>query len=361
MSDDTKETGWKRPTKNTGKIPHANMNKSIFLFLVIVIGIQCASAQDFPQAKITNGLIDAVLYLPDPEKGYYRASRFDWSGVICRLVYKGHNYFDVWNPLLYDPKLHDAIVGPVEEFRLPLRYDEAKVGETFIKIGVGSLNKIQEPSYRFSYTYDIVNGGKWSVQRQKDQVSFTHEFADSSGYSYLYSKTVQLIKGKPVMVLQHSLKNVGKKPIETTVYNHNFFVIDNEPTGPNMRMSFPFNIKVKEDDASLRGFGTVAEIQGKSIVYKRELNKGETVFSGGLQGYKPVPEDYNIKIENVKTGAGVVITGDAAIDKLVYWACSTTACPEPYIKLNVDPGKEIKWKYTYEFFVSGSTPQSLRP
>jgi hypothetical protein len=57
-------------------------------------------------------------------------------------------------------------------------------------------------------------------------------------------------------------------------------------------------------------------------------------------------------IENLKTGAGVKITSDAVIDRLVYWACETTACPEPYIKLSAAPGHEIKWKYTYEFFTT---------
>ena len=39
----------------------------------------------FPQAEISNGQIHAKLYLPDPQKGYYRATRFDWSGVISSL------------------------------------------------------------------------------------------------------------------------------------------------------------------------------------------------------------------------------------------------------------------------------------
>jgi hypothetical protein len=48
--------------------------------------------------------------------GYYRATRFDWSGVVASLEFQGHNYFGVWFPH-YDPKLHDAITGPVEEYR----------------------------------------------------------------------------------------------------------------------------------------------------------------------------------------------------------------------------------------------------
>ena len=327
------------------------MKRVIFLLLTISVFISAARVDDFPQAEITNGLIKARLYLPDPEKGYYRASRFDWSGVTPSLEYKGHNYFDVWNPLPYNPKLNDAIMGPVQEFRLPLGYDDVQVGETFIKIGVGGLKKIPEKSYRFGFTYEIVNPGKWSIKKKKDEVHFTHELIDSSGYSYLYTKTVRLEKGRPVMVLQHSLKNTGTKLIATSVYNHNFFVIDKEPTGPNMKMSVPFNIKVEDKgNGSLRGFGTIAEVQGNSIVYKRELNSNENVFSSGLEGFRNVPEDYNIVIENLKTGAGVKITSDAVMEKMVYWACSTTACPEPYIQLSVAPGKEIKWKYVYEFF-----------
>ena len=154
------------------------------------------------------------------------------------------------------------------------------------------------------------------------------------------------------MVLQHSLKNTGKKLITTSVYDHNFFVIDKEPTGPNMKMTFPFDIKAEDrGNGSLKGFGTIATIQGKSIIYNRGLNKGEQVYSSGLQGFRKVSEDYNITSENIKTGAGVKITSDQVLEKLVYWACPTTACAEPCISLSVAPGKEITWKYNYEFFV----------
>jgi len=320
--------------------------------------VYSVSLEDVPEVEITNGIIKANLYLPDAEKGYYRATRFDWSGVTPNLEYKGHRYFDQWNQSPYNPKLNDAIQGPVQEFA-PLGYDEAKVGETFVKIGVGGLKKIEERSYRYAFTYEIANNGKWTISKKKDRITFTHELNDKSGYSYLYTKTVLLVKGKPLMVLQHRLKNTGKKIIATSVYNHNFFVIDKEPTGPNMKMSFPFDIKAEDmGNGSLKGFGTIATIQGRSIVYNRTLNKGEQVYSSGLKGFRKVPEDYMITSENIKTGAGVKITSDQVLEKLVYWASPTTACAEPYIKLNVEPGQEISWKYNYEFFASDQLAKS---
>src|SRR5450432_3389805 len=115
--------------------------KTICLFLACGPGALVAA--DFPRAEISNGSVRAKLYLPDPDNGYYRATRFDWSGVIASLEYKGHNYFGVWFPR-YDPKINDAITGPVEEYRTgesALGYENAKTGETFIRIGVGVLRK----------------------------------------------------------------------------------------------------------------------------------------------------------------------------------------------------------------------------
>jgi hypothetical protein len=72
-------------------------------------------AADFPQTEISNGSVRAKLYLPDARQGYYRATRFDWSGQIASLEVQGHNYFGQWFDR-YDPKLHDSILDPVEEF-----------------------------------------------------------------------------------------------------------------------------------------------------------------------------------------------------------------------------------------------------
>ena len=36
------------------------------------------------------------------------------------------------------------------------------------------------------------------------------------------------------------LKNTGTKPIDTQVYNHDFFVIDHEVVGPDMVVKFAF-------------------------------------------------------------------------------------------------------------------------
>lgn len=324
------------------------MKKLLFVSCILFSLSSAIFFSDFPQADIKNEFVKTKLYLPDAEKGYYQGTRFDRSGVIASLEYQGHNYFGPWFDK-YDPKIHDAISGPVEEFTV-LDYEEAKPGDTFLKIGVGTLRKPDDAEYAFSKTYEIVDPGKWSVNKKSDRVEFVHELKDAAGYSYLYRKVVRLIKGKPQLVLEHSLKNTGKKSIATSVYNHNFFTIDNQPTGPGIEIKFPFNVR-----ATGKGFGDIVQVSNNKITYSRPLKKGEQVFSSGLQGFSDSVKDYDFRIENHKSGAGVRITSDQPLLKIVYWACSTTSCPEPYIQLHAEPGQEIRWKIFYEFYTFPKT------
>jgi hypothetical protein len=301
------------------------------------------STTDMPYAEISNGLVKAKLYLPDMERGYYQATRFDWAGVISELEFMGHSYFEQWFPK-YDPKIHDAILGPVDSFS-EIGFAEAEIGGEFLRIGVGGLLKEDDSRMDAFKLYQITNPGKRKVLKTTNQVIFTHEITDVAGYSYHYTKTVNLPKDKPELILEHTLKNTGKQAITTNVYNHNFFVIDKEPTGPNIVVRFPFEVSGNWS----RG-DSLAVIDGQSISYTREFKTGETVFMGDLQGHTQTVEDYDFRIENLKTGAGVRITCDRPISKIVYWASATTSCPEPYIDVNVAPGEQIRWKNTYQFY-----------
>ncbi|MDQ6676802.1 MAG: hypothetical protein M3Z09_05850 [Acidobacteriota bacterium] len=321
--------------------------KSIVLALC-VLGFPAAGA-DFPEAAISNGVIKAKIYLPDAENGYYRATRFDWSGQIPSLEYKGHTYFGEWNPAPYDPKLHDAITGPVEEFLtngMGLGYAEAKPGGTFVKIGVGVIRKPEEARFQQFKTYEIADGGEWKITRHGDSIEFNQKVKDpNSGYGYDYTKVVRLVSGKPELVLEHRLRNTGSKEIESDVYDHNFYMLDNQPTGPEIVVKFPFDVH------ATRGLGDLAETRGKELVYLRELQRGQSVQSD-LTGFGTDVKDYNIAVENRKTGAGVRQTANRPLARINYWSIRTTACPEAYIHMAIDPGKEFTWKIAYELYVS---------
>ena len=304
-----------------------------------------AGAADYPEAQISNGILRVKLLLPDARNGYYRGTRFDWSGAISSLQFKGHEYFGKWFDR-YDPKIHDAIMGPVEEFLtrgMGLGYDEAKVGESFVKIGVGAVRKPEEQSFHQFQTYDITDNGKWTITKGADFVAFTQELSDTLGYAYVYKKIVRLAPGKPEMTLEHSLRNTGRKMIETSVYEHNFYMLDHQPAGPDYSVRFPFDVHPKAD---LHG---AAAAQGKLFTYLRELQDGQSVYTE-MTGFGDSPRDYDIRVENRKAGTGVRQTSDRPLAKLVFWSIRSTVCPEAYIDLKIEAGQEARWKINYEFY-----------
>lgn len=318
----------------------AFQKKKLSLLFYAIFTYTALVAQNAPQTNISNGEIDATIYLPDPNTGYYRGVRFDWSGVVPRLRFKGHDYFGKWFKT-YDSKSHDAIMGPVEAFD-PLGYQDAQVLGLFTKVGVGVLEKRESTDYHFSKAYKIRDGGEWEIAKDKDEVSFTHTL-NTGDYPYIYIKTIRLENNK--MIIEHELTNTGKNGIDTKVYNHNFFVIDNDPIGPGYSIELAFDIT--GDTSGLRQF---AVADGNKIRYVKPLGEKDYQYVGDMVGFGSTFDEYLFRIENRNTGAGVKFSCDRPLSKLVFWSMNKTLCPEPYIDIKVEPGKSFTWTIVYEFY-----------
>jgi hypothetical protein len=148
------------------------------------------------------------------------------------------------------------------------------------------------------------------------------------------------------MVLTHILRNTGRRTIETDIYDHNFFQPDGLPVGPSFEISFKFPPKEKKEGP---GLGEMISIVDKRLMVIRVFLKNEQTYTV-LEGYNGMKEDYDIRIENHKTGAGIHILGDRPLSKLVFWSCSAVICPEPYIHLKIKPGETATWKISYRFY-----------
>jgi hypothetical protein len=337
-------------------------------FSLICLGLAAGSlaAAGPSQASIANSQIQVKLYLPDAQGGYYRGTRFDWSGVIRSLVYKGHDFYGPWFSSV-DPSVHDFVfkgpeivaspctadLGPVDEFETngkALGWDDAKPGGTFIKIGVGVLRKDDAPYDHFKL-YPIVDPGTWTVTKHRDSIEFTQELSDpSSGYAYVYRKTVRLVKGQPEMILDHSLKNTGRRTLQSTVYNHNFLVLDKQPPGPDFTITFPFLIQSdRPQDEHL------ARIRGNRIEYVSTL-QGQQVVLIHMRGFSDSPKDNHIRIENRKLGVGMTIASDRPLSDLSLWSIRAVLAVEPFIAMNIPPGGEFTWRDLYKFYTLPARP-----
>jgi hypothetical protein len=297
---------------------------------------------DYPRLQLDNGILQVSIYLPDAERGYYRGTRFDWSGIIERIDYAGHRFYAPLHPQ-HDPLGHDHVSGPAGEFAMfrPMGFAEAAAGESFVKIGVGLLEKGESDEYQFDGDYRLLRAGEWKIEHGQGEVKFSQHLRGERGWAYHYQKTIRLTPGQPEMVIGKRLENRGTNTIDIQYYNHNFTLIDDHPYGPDYRVEFPFATETAVE------INHIARFRGNAIEVDAPLGERSLwlpVFEGEDPGH------YNAaSVRNLRSGAGVEFKGDAAINRMVFWAVERAACPEPFTRIRLEPGQAYHWSTRYRY------------
>ena len=232
------------------------------------------------------------LVLHHPEDGFYQGTRFDRSGVFASLLFDGQELAGRWFER-YDPLSHDAVCGPAEEFTmLP-----GPGPGLMLKTGVGLLKDDGAPYDRFKL-YEIADAGKWSVEETAGAVRFRHLLEGE----YDYLKEI-VLTGESSFEIRHTLN--AFKPIETEVYNHNFFTMGKELVGESRRIELPF-----------------APVGPGGMTYAVKISDGPLQVS---------------------------ISADVPVVRTLLWANQRVACPEPYNKVKAYPDKPFTWTLNYKF------------
>jgi hypothetical protein len=321
--------------------------KLFAIILSLLPGSAAVADADFPRLRLDNGHLQVSIYLPDAERGYYRGTRFDWSGIIERVDYQGHRFYAPMHAD-HDPLAHDSVSGPAEEFAMfqPMGFAEAAAGESFVKIGVGLLAKGDSDKYQFHGDYRLLRAGEWNIEHTDDRVEFSQQLVGERGWAYRYRKTIRLLPGRAEFEIAHRLENSGERTIDINHYSHNFTLIDDLPYGPDYRVEFPFSA------AAPMPINDWARLRDNAIEVDRALGDAALwlpVFVGEDPGH------YNAAlVRNMKTGAAVEFKGDAAITRMVFWAVERAACPEPFIQLRLEPGQSREWATRYRFTVDAT-------
>jgi hypothetical protein len=146
------------------------------------------------------------------------------------------------------------------------------------------------------------------------------------------------------MILEHSLRNTGTKPIRTTVYNHNFFVLDNEGPSRDLTITAPFQIESPRPPTT-----GLLEARGNQLVYLKTLT-GTDRATATIRGFGATAKDYDLRVENKELGAGYHVVGDRPLSNIAVWSIRTVNAVEPYISMSIEPGQNYTWTLHYDYF-----------
>jgi hypothetical protein len=136
------------------------------------------------------------------------------------------------------------------------------------------------------------------------------------------------------------LKNTGGTSIKTTVYDHNFLRL--VPGNGGITVTAPFTLAATNPPPA-----DLLQITGNTVTYLRPMADRER-FSFPLTGYGATADDYNIGITD-PSGAGVTIKGDQPLVRLNLFSIDRVQAVEPYIAIDVAPGAQKRWSYTYTY------------
>lgn len=273
--------------------------------------------------------------------GNYQFSRFDWTGKITAVKFKGIAVST--QEKINGDKENIYGKGFYNEFgiEMPIGHDEIKEGERFPKIGVGTLKKKGE-QYGFSKSYDV-KPADFEVIRASEKliVKCTSELCN--GYAYDLVKEIELLESS--FIIHYYLCNTGQKTIKTNEYCHNFLAINKQLIGSSYILKFPFDLESEIFDAALNP-------EGKVLVEKDQITFANTpeeqFFYGNLSGGKKVAASW--KLINTKSKIGISETGSFKTNKVNLWGWKHVVSPELFFDINLKPGQTTEWSRTYNLF-----------
>ena len=292
---------------------------------------------DWPRATISNGQVEAIVAIPDPEKSYYRGQRFEEAGIITSLKYGGHEFAARNGPAERNPAAADHVSGPAEEFWDAVGYgDDPDSDGKFMKIGSGVYEQSGRRDYFFGWIYWPVERFTWKTTAGVSSIEFRQDVSTKYGWGYEYVKRVSLSPGKPELVIEHEFKNTGSKRLASAHYSHNFLLVDKLPPGPDYSVEFGF----KPEFVNRETFGKLI-VDGSSFSFKG----GETLHSR-LNGCLDA-KSCSFKISHKPTGASISITESEAPFRQALFICGSGICPESFVRLDLAPGESMKWSRAY--------------
>ncbi len=281
---------------------------------------------------------DIRLAVDLPHEGYNHP-RFDWTGKIIDVQYKGIS--------LAGFEKEDAPPGEFigrgfyNEFGIerPIGFTECRVGDWFHKIGVGLLQKDGD-EYAFFHPYKI-RALEFHIEKADTYLIFTCESPIVNGYGYRYERKLMLMEDG--FRMHYRLENIGFRIIETDEYNHNFTMIDEDKIGKNYKLRFPFKLRPGSYGEALNP-QEVVDISDCEVSFNHV--PASPFFYSYLNGKDTIAAHW--ELIHRQSGIGISEIVDFKTFKVNLWGWKGAISPELFIDIRIKPGESKSWSRYYQ-------------
>lgn len=267
---------------------------------------------------------------------YYRAERFSPVANVLRVRLRGVDY-------LYAPEQHDPLTdngGLAMEFDNakfgPPGFVEARIGEGFLKIGVGVLRKADD-LYHYGKRQEIIAPAPTTATWGPDRADFRQVCEGTNGYAYLLESSVR-VSDRSVSVT-YRLRNTGTKTFATRHYAHNFFSLGQSSIGGGFEVEFPFDFDPVGEPAAWHQ-------SGRTIVIDRTVDEFANITVPILYHYL---DENRLVVRHRPSGREIIVTTSIPGAFNFIHLRPAYISPEQFVILKLAPGDTAEWARRYDF------------
>lgn len=223
----------------------------------------------------------------------------------------------------------------------PFGYFETPIGDTFVKVGVGEIEKIQENNYRFHFKYNVKNRSVIKAEKSSLAVKFTEEMLGHNYYKYTYTKEYSIDPNNSNLNIKYKLENRGEKALITEQYNHNWFHLGGEGNYSLKVNTSPIAIFDEPCDSDVFLLDSVSNTIDIPIPFKKPSFVNYTRNAS--------PQNNELLLSRSGDSSKVAIKGDFVASHVAVYGQEDIVCPEIFVKINLQPGDTYSWLRFYEF------------
>jgi hypothetical protein len=264
---------------------------------------------------------------PAAENNEHIGLRFDRSAAITNVTCHGKQLINSWGMPDEFGQIGIGVLG----------FNDAKVGEPFIKPGVGVLEMIDAGSYKSGTNYPVKAWITTTVTQSLNQVTVAQNAPVIRGYAYQLVKHYTIDPTIGSIHIQYQLTNTGQKSWRIEHYNHNFFTLDNQPLGPD------WIIHVDHPIPSIPQHWLIMQGNQLQILMIPQSY-------GFLQVNEPLTaKQANLRIKHRQQKMTIDMQGDYPAYRMAWFFSPISLCPERFHLIECQPEESQTWSLNYQF------------